>query len=214
MSRVDFHAWEKGVNGSFLNINHKSNIKEDWMVYSEVLKSKYKNSIIKPINKYMERLSIPPRLVSITDNKVTLCQDNFAEIYLLENPENKNLMAVEKIHMRQFYLSTKTNKDNNQCFEQVYRWARCWFIDIDNIEINITSIEDAPFYFHNTSFLSKKEDTYAIDPKMLFFQFKKVGKHMKDSEYGRIKRQQPAYLISFNADNAVIERIREFYGSN
>lgn len=214
MSRLDFDAWEKGVNGSFLNINHKSNIREDWLTYDQILSGKYKNSIIKPINKYMQNLSIPPKLISIIDNKVTLCQQNFAEIYLLENKDPYYLRAIEKIHMRQFYLSTKINKDNPECFDPVFRWAMCWFIDLDNIEVTISSIDKSPFFFHEISYITKKEDAYAIDPKMLFFQFKKIGDHIKDDEYGRIKREQPAFLMSFNADSATIDRIKEFYGSN
>lgn len=66
---------------SFVFINKRSNIKDDWLDYNEILKTEYKDSIIKPINKYMYKLSSPPRLVSIIDNTVTLCQENFAEVF-------------------------------------------------------------------------------------------------------------------------------------
>jgi hypothetical protein len=49
---------------------------------------------------------------------------------------------------------------------------------------------------------------------MLFFQFKNKGLHMKPEGYGRIKRWQPAYLITFTADDKAIQKIKEFYGKD
>jgi len=37
---------------------------------------------------------------------------------------------------------------------------------------------------------------------------------MKPEEYGRIKRKQPAYLITFNAEDEVVSEIKEFYGKD
>lgn len=210
MSNLDFDAWDKGRKGSFLNINLKSNIKDDWLKYEEVLKTEYKDSIIKPINKYMCKLAIPPRLISIVDNIITLCQDNFAEIYLLNKPDN--FVAIEKIHMRQFYLSDQENIENSDCFKDVFRWAMTWFIDIDDVEIKILPIGESPFHFYDTSYFSKKERLDMVEPKMIFFQFKNVGEHMKDVDYGRIKRKQPAFLIKFKADDDTVRRVKEFYG--
>jgi hypothetical protein len=51
-----------------------------------------------------------------------------------------------------------------------------------------------------------------IDAKMLFFQFKNKGKHMVDLEYGRIKRNNPAYFINFTVSDTIVKEIREFYG--
>jgi len=210
MNNLDFNAWDKGRQSSFLKINLKSNIKDDWLKYEEVLKTKYKDSIIKPINKYMCKLAIPPRLISIIDNTVTLCQDNFSEIYLLNKEDY--LVAIEKIHMRQFYLSDQKNIEKTDCFEDIFRWAMTWFIDTDGLEITILPLEESPFYFYDTSYFSKKEQADIIEPKMIRFQFKNVGSHMKDTDYGRIKRKQPAFLIRFEADDYVIRKVKEFYG--
>jgi hypothetical protein len=46
---------------------------------------------------------------------------------------------------------------------------------------------------------------------MLFFKFKNTGKHMIDEECGRIKRQQPAYLMHFYASDIIVNKVREFY---
>jgi hypothetical protein len=47
---------------------------------------------------------------------------------------------------------------------------------------------------------------------MLFFQFKNKGQHMVDLEYGRIKRNSPAYFINFTVNDTIVEEIKEFYG--
>jgi hypothetical protein len=62
----------------------------------------------------MYKLSSPPKLVSIINNTVTLCQENFAEIFLLQR--SSRFDAVEKIHMRQFYKYNEKNKENKDCF--------------------------------------------------------------------------------------------------
>ena len=43
MASPDFNIWYKSFNESFLYINERSNIKDDWLNYSEVLKTEYKN---------------------------------------------------------------------------------------------------------------------------------------------------------------------------
>jgi hypothetical protein len=212
MSSLDFNIWQNSTKKSFLFINKRSNIKNEWLNYNEILKTEYKDSIIKPINKYMYKLASPPKLISIVNNTVTLCQENFAEIFLLE--KNSRLDAVEKIHMRQFYRHNEKNIENKDCFGEKFRWAMSWFIDYDGIEIKISEIEDSPFYFYEEKYISSKENSEMIDPKMLLFQFKNKGSHMKPEGYGRIKRQQPAYLITFTAEDTVVEKVREFYGKD
>lgn len=89
-----------------------------------------------------------------------------------------------------------------------------WFIDCDGIEIDISRPEDSPFYFYEEKYISSKENSDIIDPKMLLFQFKNKGSHIKPDGYGRIKRRQPAYFITFTAENDVVARIKEFYGKD
>jgi hypothetical protein len=210
----NFNIWYESFDESFLYINERSNIKGDWLDYSEILKTEYKESIIKPVNKYFYKLCPPPKLISINNNTVTLCQENFAEIFLLKKPDSNKLIAMEKIHMRQFYLSNKTNTNNNLCFNEIFRWAMPWFIDYPELNINIIPIDNSPFYFYEEQYYYQKQISNRIDTKMLFFQFKKEGSHMIDSEYGRIKRQQPAYLINFTGNDILVNKIKEFYGGN
>jgi len=212
MINNNFNIWQESKTESFLEINLNSNIKPDWLNYSEVLKTEYYDFIVKPINKYFYKLSPRPKLLSIKNNNITLCQENFAEIFLLKRQNDFSLTAVEKVHMRQFYLSNKKNKDDNLLFNEVYRWAMPWNIDCDGLKINIEPVPNSPFYFYPTSYISAKIKEEKVDAKMLFFQFKNQGAHMVDAEYGRIKRNMPVYLINFVANDTIVEQIKEFYG--
>ena len=50
MTGNNFNVWQESFIESFLEINSQSNIKSDWLNYSEILKTEYKDCIIKPIN--------------------------------------------------------------------------------------------------------------------------------------------------------------------
>ena len=96
MAEADFNIWYKSTIESFLYINERSNIKDEWLDYSEVLNGTYANSIIKPINKYVENLYPKPQLISIENNVVTLEYLSFAEIMLLKRKNDKKLSAMER----------------------------------------------------------------------------------------------------------------------
>ena len=210
-----FNVWYKSFTESFLDINKNSNIKPSWLEYSHVLDGEYKNSIIKPINHYVEKLYVKPNLLSIVGNIVTLQQTNHAEIFLLQMNFEDKLKALDRPHMRQFYMSDKTNSIGTR-FDQVYRFYIPWFLDIDGAKIKVLQPENSPFIIEEKEFISKKyEKDYAyVEPEMIFFNFKSDGPHMIDEEFGRIKRLSPMFNLEFEADDIMIERIREFYVNN
>jgi len=210
-----FNVWYKSFTESFLDINKNSNIKPSWLEYSHVLNGEYKNSIIKPINHYVEKLYVKPNLLSIVGNTVTLQQTNHAEIFLLQMNFEDKLKALDRPHMRQFYMSDKT-KDTDSRFDQVYRFYIPWFLDIDGAKIKVLQPENSPFIIEEKEFISKryKEDYVYVEPEMIFFNFKSDGPHMIDEEYGRIKRFSPMFNLEFEADDIMIERIKEFYVNN
>jgi hypothetical protein len=210
-----FNVWYKSFTESFLDINKNSNIKPSWLEYSHVLDGEYKNSIIKPINHYVEKLYVKPNLLSIVGNIVTLQQTNHAEIFLLQMNFEDKLKALDRPHMRQFYMSDKTNSTGTR-FDQVYRFYIPWFLDIDGAKIKVLQPENSPFIIEEKEFISKKyEKNYAyVEPEMIFFNFKSDGPHMIDEEFGRIKRLSPMFNLEFEADDIMIERIKEFYVNN
>jgi hypothetical protein len=210
-----FNVWYKSFTESFLDINKNSNIKPSWLEYSHVLDGEYKNSIIKPINHYVEKLYVKPNLLSIVGNIVTLQQTNHAEIFLLQMNFEDKLKALDRPHMRQFYMSDKTNSTGTR-FDQVYRFYIPWFLDIDGAKIKVLQPENSPFIIEEKEFISKKyEKDYAyVEPEMIFFNFKSDGPHMIDEEFGRVKRLSPMFNLEFEADDIMIERIKEFYVNN
>jgi hypothetical protein len=46
---------------------------------------------------------------------------------------------------------------------------------------------------------------------MIFFNFLSVGAHMIDKEYGRVKRLSPMFNLEFEANDIMINKIKEFY---
>jgi len=211
-----FNVWYKSFTESFLDINKNSNIKPPWLKYSYVLDGEYKNSIIKPINHYVEKLYVKPNLLSIVGNTVTLQQTNHAEIFLLQMNFEDKLKALDRPHMRQFYMSNKMKNIDGNRFDQVYRFYIPWFLDADGIKIKILQAENSPFIIEEKNFISKAYNntwTY-IEPEMVFFNFKSAGSHMIDEEYGRIKRFSPMFNLEFEVDDIIIERIKEFYVNN
>lgn len=212
MALADFNIWYKSFSESFLYINERSNLKDDLLDYSCVLKGQYKDSIIKPINKYVEHLYPKPKLVSCENNKIILEYLSFAEIMLLKRSGDKVLSAMEKVHMRQFYLSDQRNDADLGCFPEVYRVFIPWFVDIPDTLITVTTIEDSAFkVFPKWLKLQNYSSSDRIDPEMLYFQFRNTGAHMIDEEYGKIKRSMPMFRIEFNASDTIVEKVREFY---
>jgi hypothetical protein len=210
-----FNVWYKSFTESFLDINKNSNIKPPWLKYSYVLDGEYKNSIIKPINRYVEKLYVKPNLLNIVGNTVTLQQTNHAEIFLLQMNFEDKLKALDRPHMRQFYMSDKT-KNVGTRFDQVYRFYIPWFLDIDGAKVKVLQSENSPFIIEEKEFISKKydKDSAYVEPEMIFFNFKSDGPHMIDEEFGRIKRLSPMFNLEFEADDIMIERIKEFYVNN
>jgi hypothetical protein len=211
-----FNIWYKSYTESFLDINKKSNIRPSWLEYSYVLDGEYGNSIIKPINHYVEKLYIKPNLLSIKNNLVVLQQTNHAEIFLLKMNFENRLKALDRPHMRQFYMSDRIKYIENNKFDQMYRFYVPWFLDIDNVKIKIKQPENSPFIIEEKEFISKKysKNDKHVDPEMIFFNFLSNGSHMIDEEYGRIKRLSPMFNLEFDADDIIIDKIKEFYGKD
>jgi hypothetical protein len=211
-----FNVWYKSQTESFLDINKNSNIRPAWLEYSYILNGEYGNSIIKPINHYVEKLYVKPDLISINNNKVVLQQTNHAEIFLLKMSFENKLKALDRPHMRQFYMSNKNKIIEGNKFNAMYRFYIPWFLDIDNVLINVKQPDNSPFIIEEKQYLTKKynKDNNYVDPEMIFFNFLSYGPHMIDEEYGRIKRLSPMFNLEFEVDDIIINKIKEFYGKN
>lgn len=204
----NFNIWYETYDPDFIDINLKSRVPEKWMNFNNI-SDKYKDSIIKPINPYLEYMCPPPRLISINDNKVVLEQDTYAEI-MLNNTKNK-FKNIEKVWLRQYYQTLK-NFDKQDCFDPCYVTFMPWIID-ENVMASISSIENSAFQVkEDVIYLNKtNSDDYVSSPSILF-AFKDSGIHMKvDKEWGIIRKHSPLFCITIEANDIIIEKIKEFY---
>lgn len=209
----DFNIWQNTYDPNFINICAQSRIPEKWIRYQRVLDGKNKNSIIKPINKYVEELYPAPKLIKIDKNTVTLRQFSHADIFLLET--GNVLKALDRPWMRQFYRSKRHQDDCQNCFDETFVAYVPWFID-ENISINIVSVENSPFIVQNTkdSYQKIPNTTDFLQPIMVPFRFSRVGSHMETEKFGKIKRNTPIFDMVFTADDIIIKRVRDFYEKN
>ena len=210
----DFNIWFKSPSESFLYINQRSRIPDKWLNFDRVRSGAYKDSIIKPSNLYVENLYIKPELVSIEGNTVRLRQGNHAEFFLLEN-ENE-FYHKDRPWMRQYYMSDMKIELPNGCFPGNFRFYVPWFLDED-ISVRIESpTAESPFLIYEREIEFKKtgHNTKYIDPPFVNFHFKRVGSHMIDEKFSKVRRNSPMFDMVFEADDIIVQRVREFYNGN
>jgi len=210
--KYDFNVWYTTFDPVFSEISKKSRLPEKWTRYEYVLKGKYSDSVIKPINKYVEALYPRPELVSIVGNTVTLRQGNHAEFFLLIK-KGGEFFNLDRPWMRQYYRTKNTYDRPENCFLGYYKFYVPWFIDED-IEVRYVRPDvESPFFIQESSASYKKTDKTEVyvEPHFVNFSFKNVGKHMVSPKFGKIKRQQPMFDMVFEADDIMIQRVRNFY---
>ena len=210
----DFNIWFNSPSESFLYINQRSRIPNKWLSYDRVLSGKYSNSVIKPSNLYVENLYIKPELISIDGNTVRLRQGNHAEFFLLEN-ENE-FYNKDRPWMRQYYMSDMDVDLPDGCFPGNFRFYVPWFIDEDLVVRIEKPDKESPFYIYERDIDFKKVDasTKYIDPPFVNFHFKRVGSHMIDEKFSKVRKNSPMFDMVFDASDIIVERVREFYNGN
>ena len=222
--REDFFIWHKSKSESFLWINNRSRVPASWLSYKKGIRN-YQDSILKPINLYASRLYSKPKLIDISNNIVTLQQVNHAQIFIVTSPkilatmqgsngnDDRLVWNLDRPWIRQYYRSNKeVFADSNICFNEVFRFYVPWVVD-KNIDIQIKQAEDSPFIIleNKIKFEKISDAAQQLDPPFVYFQFKKIGRHMIDEDYGKIDRLSPMYNMVFEADDIMIKEIRRFY---
>ena len=205
-----FTIWYDTQDPQFVEICSKSGIPEHWMNFGRIRNGKYGNSIIKPINKYVEELVPPPTLVSIEGNVIRLRQGNHAEFFLLEKGDE--FTHRDRPWMRQYYNTALDFKGLN-CFDGTFKFYVPWIIDANVNAFIEPSPVDTPFntYPMPYSFRTLPADIRYVEPPFVPFNFKRVGTHMVAEDFGKIPRQSAMYDIVFAADDIIVERVKEFY---
>lgn len=212
MSSFNFNLWYETYDPNFTEISHKSLLPEKWINFQAISQGIFENSVIKPINRYVEFLYPRPSLVSITNNTITLRQRNHAEIFLLQEQEFRN---VDRPWMRQYY-QTKDSFEAPDCFEPTYLFYVPWFVDM-NIEVMIKSPgENSPFVIKEKNILYKKVPKFSqyVEPAYVPFKFKNSGLHMSKDNFGKIPIGSAMFDMVFSVDDIIIEKIKDFYEHN
>lgn len=206
----DFDIWNNSPDPNFTEISLKSMIPMKWVSFLRVSSGEYSDSVIKPINKYVEQLYPAPELVWIENGIVTLRQYSHAGVYLLE--KDSILKALDRPWMRQFYKSKISFPEDQSCFDEVFVFYVPWFIDA-HIGIRFNRVPQSAFVVYPTSshYASVKPGTHFVEPLFVPFRFSKVGPHMNRDGFGKIPKGEPMFDMVFQADDTIIERVRKFY---
>jgi hypothetical protein len=219
MINKDFTLWYDTYDMSFVELNLRSRVPKKWMKYQNVINGRYSDTIIKPINRYVEILYPMPDLVDISNNTIRLRQRNHADFYLLVSDEGipgkrGNFYNVDRPHLRQYYQTKEAQVIPEGCFDGTYKFYVPWFIDQEvEVLIEQPKDEESPFFIYSKSFLSKKipASEEFIEPEFVTFHFKKAGPHMEAEDFGVIYKKTAMFDIVFQADDIMIERVRDFY---
>lgn len=208
----NFDIWYDTNDPNFTDISHRSNLPRHWLSYQTILSGPNKDSIIKPINLYVEKLYPPPKLISIDNNIVRLRQGTHAEIFLLDK-DSGEFFHMDRPWQRQYYNTDQSKYQvPGDCFNGTFKFYVPWFID-DNVRMSIEQVPDSPFAIYPMSFnyYEVPKQVQNVEPFFIPFHFKKVGSHMVTDIYGKVPRQSPMFDMVFSATDIMIDRVRKFY---
>lgn len=208
----DFSIWYNTYDPIFSEISKKSRLPDKWISFQNVINGEYKDSILKPINRYVEKLYPKPELVNINNNIITLRQNNHAEFFLLIK-NNKTFYNLDRPWMRQYYNTKFSPAIPENCFNGTYKFYVPWFIDAKvKIDYKIPDC-DTPFFIYETQseWEQVSETEKYIEPDFVAFNFKNIGPHMVNERFGKIKRNSAMFDMVFEADDIIVERVRKFY---
>jgi hypothetical protein len=213
MYDIDRDIWDKSPDPNFLEICHKSLVPMDWTSF-EKIDTQFDESILKPINKYVQYLYPPPDLVSISETEIVLRQRTHADIYILNN-SNSGFFNIDRPWIRQYYKTNMSFPDIEDCFSQeAYKFYVPWVIDTTT-DVTYRAVPGSAIVAHGfrSNFNGIPDGLKAINPPMVPCYFKRVGKHMKDPELGIIKRGEPIFDMVIPSTDIIESRVRSFYAN-
>jgi hypothetical protein len=206
-TRLGSKYWINSEEKKFSELVKDSKMIEEFSD-SSILKKKYKDKIIVPVNPYVEYFYPKPKLIK-TETGIILRQKTHAEIWV--EYRGNNLYMLDKCWQRQFYPSKNIHDSLNN--QPLYRFYVPWTIESEGIfEIKSTS-PTFNIYTKSITFFKRNFDNNLIDTPFIDFSIKKQGKHMKTEKYGIVDIGTEIYDIVINNIN-IAERIVEEYGKN
>ena len=200
--------WLNSANMDFYEIQNISKVPSKWTNIEGVLKSKYKNNIVKPVNGYALNFGIKPELI-LENDYIILRQYTHADIWV-ERKGIQSIYALDKTWLRQFYPSDKVLENKDDCYLAQYKMYTQWIVD-ENVDIEIRSIPNSPFFVFSEIIKINKIDIKLkhIYPKWIYFLIKKQESMVKDGFF-IIENNTPAFDIIIK-DKDVIEKIVKEY---
>jgi hypothetical protein len=207
----NYNVWEETYDPDFIDMCKRSRLPEKW-INSHNIDPKYKDSIIKPINQYLEYMSSPPKLISIVGNTVTLQYQNFADIYI-KRRRNGKYYHSERPWLRQYYRSLDNWESDRGLTTDAHKMITTWIVDAD-VVARVYEPENSPLEVPEStlSFYKTNSSSVYFNPQFVSFKFKLYGNHMKDGgRYGELLKKSPLFNIEFQASDIIIERVRKFY---
>lgn len=212
----DFNVWDSTIDPNFIDICAKSKIPDRWVSYRRISSDKkYTGSVLKPINKYVESLYPPPKLISIDDKEIRLRQFSHAEVFILVNSDVEKFL--DRPWMRQFYKSGQLAQPDEECFDNVFAAYTPWVIDLDvTVDFKIPTEEETAYKILECQrdFYKIPERTEYLEPQMIPFRFKKIGKHMQDQEFGKVKKDSAIYDMVIPRNDTIEQKVKEFYAKD
>lgn len=208
---VGSEFWVNSEDTAFRDILIESRVPGKWSKFS-YLEKEFKDSVIKPINRYVSNLYPRPKLMSVKNNIVTLRQSTHAEIWV--EPQGEDLYALDKTWQRQFYPSNKRFEDAD-CFNPTYKFYIPWMPDIDGLVKITNCLIDNPVFIIKEEYVELQKlntDEEFIDVQFVHFKIKKDGPHMKTEEYGIIDMHTPMYDMSIELSDQEVENVRRQFG--
>lgn len=213
----DKDAWVTSPDPDFKTLYADVRAPENWVSFETVATGRYAKEVIKPLSNYNSVLVPPPELKSIVGNIVTLRYRTFADIYVIDKGESGNFYNVDRPWVRQYYMTAKDYPVPEDAWSKTYKFYTPWFLDY-KVEVTYKPIfdEETPFYVQETRDMwhPVHKEVVIANPHFVPFNFKKVGSHMKDADYGVIEIGSPMFDMEFVADDIILEKVRSFYANN
>lgn len=206
-------VWYNTPDPNFVELSKKSRIPHRWLSYDIVREGKYINLPIKPINGYVQNIYDEPKVIDITENKVTVRFFLSADIYLCENSEEDNgFYNVDRLWMRQYYLSEEHMKEIDECYPGTFKFFVPWFIDQTG-EVEYLNVDESHFVIQSKKDMWFTPDTKSafIMPHMVLFRFK----HIKiNKEFYTIDKGTPMFDMRVTVNDIMLSKIKEIYANN
>lgn len=211
LDELDMDAWSTMLDPDFVEMSRVVRLRKSWRSFNRGIRG-IEWSILKPVNNYARNLVPPPTLIS-NDTEIRLRYHTHADFWLKIREDDGTLWHVDRPWQRQYYNTAfQPEVDTSLVFEPTFIFYTPWIFDL-LVEVEYQNISDSPFLVHN-----KKDMFHPVlpgedvaRPHMVPFNFKRIGDHMREEDFGIIKKPAPMFDVVLPGHGIINKRIEEFY---